>query len=954
MYRARTAAGSGDSELEPESEPVADDDSKTKKKKKGKKKKDSDDIDLADRVKGGCSTTDHMSAGSDTDIGNRGYERFESSDDDDAIEDYLCYNGHNLNAHSATEHYDTSDDDDDDDADDGQYDDDNDGKCDQHGHTYEPETASEIARVVLQNHWPTCEELQVKANLANGRWILDEVGAAFEGEELKQTVHRNLSNPDFGCGWMNEQSPGTETSLHCQPCGPANNLIPEEPLQLSGRIQGSARNRMLAGETTQHVLQTGVLGGVARYVTDRIDKANRHLAREGLVLAFVADKPRPSPLGTQYAEKVRRRTQHDSLALSARIKGDGDGPDESEGVEGEGGEEDAEAMEVELSEEDKAILAGDIKGIDPALLKAQSNNSVVVKKYRAVGELLLEKSSMKINPKGFKAQKAKELFAGVVADLIYSRVSLALDPGISETIEKIKYTPEGEDVALVLPTFMKNLLQNAVDDLLEGQVREQVEKLVMAAIGMAAKLFTKALPGLPGSGDDNDDDDDDGDDDDDDKEETKAGGDEGEGGAEGQNDAEEDGGIGSASHGAAAAALATGGVAAAIGITVATGEEAPKILKVLDEDTLGMVLYSMVSLTPLIKKYAKTAKKAQSEWFSLGGKDEIKANNRANKRRKKGSRIKVRIPIYKFHKAGLAVATESMLKKMKKKDKEALEKAGVVLEVPSDELPASEYRVAVETIMAAWVVVIAKKSCGSDIEKKVSKLKGLNKSEKKELTADVYEKVTEVLHKETAKILKDAYDEVAFKLVVPGTKPTKESGEKSDGDDIGACKQCGKKLRTYGNDHPCYAEFGNLDEWDCDVCGKSFGKEDVLYCCDTFEACDWGACVKCQVLIKPSAVDVESEADKKKAAKEVAKQQKKQAKEAKKQKKKKDTNEWSTNPLAEGDDLGDLEDLDVEQVGAQKKKKSQKDKKKKKKGKDEASATFANPVAHEPDEADQV
>ena len=353
-----------------------------------------------------------------------------------------------------------------------------------------------------------------------------------------------------------------------------------------------------------------------------------------------------------------------------------------------------------------------------------------------------------------------------------------------------------------------------------------------------------------------------------------------------------------------------------------------------------MVLYSMVSLTPFIKKYAKTAKKAQGEWFSLGGKDEIKANNRANKRRKKGSRIKVRIPIYQFHKAGLAVATEGMLKKMKKKDIETLEKAGVVLEVPSDDLPASEYRVAVETIMAAWVVTIAKKSCGSDIDKKVSKLKGLDKSEKKELAADAYAKVSQVLHKETAKLLKDAYDEVGFKLIIPGTKPAKESGAKSDADDIGACKKCGKTLRTYGSDHPCYAEFGNLDEWDCDVCGKSFGKEDVLYCCDTFEACDWGACVKCQVLIRPSAVDVESEADRKKAAKDATKLQKKRNKETKQQKHKKQQ-EWSENPLADGHDLADL---DIEQVGARKKKKD-KQQKKSKKSKNEVSGTFANPVA---------
>jgi hypothetical protein len=210
-----------------------------------------------------------------------------------------------------------------------------------------------------------------------------------------------------------------------------------------------------------------------------------------------------------------------------------------------------------------------------------------------------------------------------------------------------------------------------------------------------------------------------------------------------------------------------------------------------------------------------------------------------------------------------------MIKKIKKKDKQALEKDGIVLEVPSDELPASEYRAQVEAMMSAWVVVVAKKSCDSEIDKKCDKMKDLDKSGKKALKKEVHEKIDELLLAETSKILKDAYDEIGFKLVIPGTKPAKEDGEKSDGDDVGACKQCGKQLRTYAEDHPCFGEFGKLDEWDCDVCAKSFGKDDVLYCCDTFEACDWGACVDCQVLIKPSAMDVESTAEKKKDAKDV-------------------------------------------------------------------------------------
>jgi len=820
---------------------------------------------------------------------------YEDTDDDDDGDPHDDIYGEHLVVEDNNEDSDDSDNDDDDDDDEEEY------HIQHSWHQPAPEPSSEITRILLQQFWPTQEQLAVQANVKHGRWIMNEVGGALESEDLEQTLRRNTVDPDFGCYWMHEEGPDTNTTPHCQPCGPPSTWSPEDALQLSGRIQGSKYDKPLVEKLKKRLSCPSVLGGLTNIVNVGIGKVKRRLAREGLALAFAESEP--LLLKTQLAASLCGNQRHcDGLALSTRIKGDGAQAEDAVGVgEGEGeadskaDSEAVEAVQLELSEEDKAIMKGDIKGIDPALLKAQSSNSVIVKKYRQVGELLLEKSSMKIDPKGFKPQKAKELFAGVIADLVYSRVALALDPQISKTIETIKYTPEGQDQALVLPTFMKNLLQNAVDDLLEGQVREQVEKLVLAAIGMAAKLFTKALPGIPGGEDDDDDDDGD-------KKGSNVEADDkdGEGAADGQDDAEDDDGIGDASRGAAATALATGGVAAALGITIAKGDDPPKILDVLDEDALDMVLYSMVSLRPFVKKYAKTAKKAQSDWFSLSGKDEIKANNRANKKRKKGNRIKVRIPIYQFHKAGLAVATETMIKKVKKKDKEALIKDGVALDVPSDELPALEYRRAVETMMAAWVVAIAKRSCGSDIDKKIKKMKGLDKSEKKQLETEVYQKIVEVLHKETAKMLKDAYDEIGFKLVIPGTKPAKEAGEKSDGDDIGACKQCGKTLRTYGKDHPCYAEFGNLDEWDCDVCGKSFGKEDVLYCCDTFDACDWGACVKCQVLIKPSAIDVESEAEMKKAAKEAKKEAQKAAKKARKKKKSDiEDPDYEENPLAD-------------------------------------------------------
>ena len=119
--------------------------------------------------------------------------------------------------------------------------------------------------------------------------------------------------------------------------------------------------------------------------------------------------------------------------------------------------------------------------------------------------------------------------------------------------------------------------------------------------------------------------------------------------------------------------------------------------------------------------------------------------------------------------------------------------------------------------------------------------------------------------------------------------------EEGDTDErFGGCKVCGKELCRYDGAHPDFETFGELDEWDCDVCGKDFGSsvrprpssaqtrhgscgrramavksiiilskvlntrvararaQDVLFVCSTFGACDWGACKTCQILINPT------------------------------------------------------------------------------------------------------
>jgi hypothetical protein len=59
------------------------------------------------------------------------------------------------------------------------------------------------------------------------------------------------------------------------------------------------------------------------------------------------------------------------------------------------------------------------------------------------------------------------------------------------------------------------------------------------------------------------------------------------------------------------------------------------------------------------------------------------------------------------------------------------------------------------------------------------------------------------------------------------------------------CRICSRQLQLYGPSHACFPELGNLDEWECDVRGLSYGESDALFCCPTFDQCDWGACKTC-------------------------------------------------------------------------------------------------------------
>jgi hypothetical protein len=64
----------------------------------------------------------------------------------------------------------------------------------------------------------------------------------------------------------------------------------------------------------------------------------------------------------------------------------------------------------------------------------------------------------------------------------------------------------------------------------------------------------------------------------------------------------------------------------------------------------------------------------------------------------------------------------------------------------------------------------------------------------------------------------------------------------------GVCRVCNETLRVYTETHPCFREIGDLDDWGCDVCGETLGRDTALHCCETFNECDWAACADCLLL----------------------------------------------------------------------------------------------------------
>eukprot|EP01047_Picozoa_sp_COSAG01_P035292 COSAG01_NODE_2699_length_7235_cov_5.600196_4_plen_174_part_00 len=89
------------------------------------------------------------------------------------------------------------------------------------------------------------------------------------------------------------------------------------------------------------------------------------------------------------------------------------------------------------------------------------------------------------------------------------------------------------------------------------------------------------------------------------------------------------------------------------------------------------------------------------------------------------------------------------------------------------------------------------------------------------------------------------YDNSRHALMIPPLEAEHEAG--STDLVFGHCGACHTELRAYKETHPCYAQLGRQSlTWRCNVCGDEFTPTETLFCCPTFNACQWQACASCQ------------------------------------------------------------------------------------------------------------
>lgn len=819
------------------------------------------------------------------------------------------------------------------------------------------------------------QEREMKRRVHSTAWILERFDEDLGQAALDEALETNLAHPDFECTW----ALGTETG----PGSPSQYAMDLSTTRVRGGVAFDQRGESVLSKPTGPTVTSrcdAFVAAVTAKMTGYLD--GQGLAWHTSIDAKQDDQPEPN----RFAAKRR-------LRLASRVRG---GDDEEHHSDEEHHEEDDDHVheheEVELTEEEKAIMAGEIENVDNDLLHEQEGNRHTVKKYLVLGEMLLEKAHKKIDVVGWTVDHAKEFLSEVVQDIVFCRASLALDSGITEKIDKIEYIPEGEDVPFILPTFMKVILQKAVDDIIEGNVREQVNKMVQKCFKMATKLFKKTVPGIEMPATDVDGAD---------GEEAEAGDDDAEDEriaklTDGHRVALEEGldryveeDI-RPTHQTAGAALVAGvGVASILGIPEKDSNgDKPLILEVLDEDTLEIALYNMTWLEPVMKRYSKIAHKAQGEWYSneFPKKKRKLKEKEKDKARKYRGQERIQIPLHMFHYSGLESAIVIMLKKMKKSGKE-LRALGEQLRLKLPEnggtlmmedangkqvMTPLEYRSVVTEMMQHYVQQHTVNVCfpgliDEQVDKAAKKLAKLNKEKKgtkkfldkeglrlkvEDLRKQAYDSVMALIKSQVELMVCDTWDNISKKLIIPGTEASKPVDEThwTCVPTVGGCKQCGCKLSQFNEEHVACKPVQTLEDGEtpeadksdkrrtltqvlgedsesrrlCDVCGtkimKKNGVFDMLFVCDNFSVCDWGACGRCQARIevtsdKPPAVGLQKLPGSKKKSKD-----KKKNKKNKKNKAKKNddstTESYVANPLMMDEEEEEIPDPLADLMGA--------------------------------------
>jgi hypothetical protein len=567
-----------------------------------------------------------------------------------------------------------------------------------------------------------------------------------------------------------------------------------------------------------------------------------------------------------------------SLDLSGRVRG---GEDDTAMVdkhlaetepEAEAGAEEEDEEEEEGEESDDEEIEGADKcqhvlDFDPKFL--HDNPNPLVKKYIKIAHMVDEKASMEIK-KNHSLKPIVELFDTGIQDFILCKVALATDLTIHDLLKELKYKPDGAELEQPIPDLMKMLVTKGVESVIEGMVRQQVHGLVLTAFKKVVDVFQASMPGLDNQGinlgdlkdlrnldidglDDLDD---------------LAGGGGGGGGDR------------------ARGATLGGGWALVGGIAMGVASSSPEAMTLMNPQTMDRVMYQVTHIAELLQVYAAAAAEAQGKWFHIEGHKMLeKVSKMTQKKRKKdGKKLgllsgKVPIPMHKFHKAGLMAADKCLrlgINKLDDKSPGNLEAKSQASQTWLDRTaPASEMRKEFVALVHVYVVAHTGLAVYPDMHRRIGELdvdldpeaprtKKELKQRAKELDSGFFklglkgralermiqESMEETLREAVETNVKGAYDQIGFKLHIPGTEMIVEEGDTDER--FGGCKVCGKELCKYDGTHPDFDTFGELDEWDCDVCGKDFGSSDVLFCCKTFGGCDWGACKTCQILINPT------------------------------------------------------------------------------------------------------